>query len=518
MVSSAREWPEANLIHRAALAATLVVTLAHGLVLSTYEAAAQDEERLSAKQQEKQRTQAIQFNKALSELIEQNPEGARNAAKFNIQEFGREAPAAEGVGVTAEQLLKLTEEPEEAPKPVRKVAEKRVEDKPKHTRAFAPSGLLGRGDAAKKQNKLEAAPVVVRLHDTVRDSVQHDAVQPGQDVADEEPAVVKAAAPEVPRVQAPIKEKAEVKEKAKEKVDGATTWEPKRDSLPAKLVSVVKPEREVPKAAPRQIQIAKVEHPPKAAVVPKKVTFEKRTIVAKQSSQQNGLVSFKPAPSSKPEIGEKRIIVPFASAQPRNSAAPPTALAFSSASRSAASSSAAPLSMTRVEADKDGSDDSPTTVQFVTEKVRDEKQVPIVEERTAMPKRQIQADVKVERAAEQPKIVEPKIKVLNRDRISQPALLQASAEPAFVPARTVRHVDSSRVHPKFSALDDDEPLATVAVQRASVRTGPGYTSSALMVVTEGERFPIEMRGSVWTMVVLKSGVKAWLPSAALSFE
>lgn len=60
------------------------------------------------------------------------------------------------------------------------------------------------------------------------------------------------------------------------------------------------------------------------------------------------------------------------------------------------------------------------------------------------------------------------------------------------------------------------PVATVIVQKLSLKVGPSASSSTLMHVNEGTRLPIEGSQGSWYRVVAPSGARAWIPSAGVT--
>lgn len=60
------------------------------------------------------------------------------------------------------------------------------------------------------------------------------------------------------------------------------------------------------------------------------------------------------------------------------------------------------------------------------------------------------------------------------------------------------------------------PVATVIVQKLSLKVGPNASSSTLMHVNEGTRLPIEGSQGGWYRVVAPSGARAWIPAAGVT--
>lgn len=61
------------------------------------------------------------------------------------------------------------------------------------------------------------------------------------------------------------------------------------------------------------------------------------------------------------------------------------------------------------------------------------------------------------------------------------------------------------------------PIATVAVEKANLRTGPGLNNSPLMAVSKGTRLVIEERIGEWYRIVAPTGERAWISSEVVLF-
>jgi hypothetical protein len=64
---------------------------------------------------------------------------------------------------------------------------------------------------------------------------------------------------------------------------------------------------------------------------------------------------------------------------------------------------------------------------------------------------------------------------------------------------------------------EDLPIATVIVDKANLRTGPGTENSALMSVSKGTRLVVETRNGSWYRVFAPNGARAWVTGDVLSF-
>jgi hypothetical protein len=87
--------------------------------------------------------------------------------------------------------------------------------------------------------------------------------------------------------------------------------------------------------------------------------------------------------------------------------------------------------------------------------------------------------------------------------------LPAPAQPVSAP------VDS--VIPKLSADAIDVQVATISVEKADLRLGPGKNHSALMSLRKGSRLAIEARQGEWYRVFAPNGQRAWIHSSLVRF-
>jgi FtsZ-binding cell division protein ZapB len=70
---------------------------------------------------------------------------------------------------------------------------------------------------------------------------------------------------------------------------------------------------------------------------------------------------------------------------------------------------------------------------------------------------------------------------------------------------------------KPPAANTDMHVATVAVDKADLRLGPGKNHSALMAVPRGSRLVIETRQGEWYRVFAPSGERAWIQAGMVLF-
>lgn len=70
---------------------------------------------------------------------------------------------------------------------------------------------------------------------------------------------------------------------------------------------------------------------------------------------------------------------------------------------------------------------------------------------------------------------------------------------------------------KPPAANTEMPVATVAVDKADLRLGPGKNHSALMAVPRGSRLVVETRQGEWYRVFAPSGERAWIQAGMVLF-
>lgn len=79
--------------------------------------------------------------------------------------------------------------------------------------------------------------------------------------------------------------------------------------------------------------------------------------------------------------------------------------------------------------------------------------------------------------------------------------------------------DSQRIIPDVAppAPSENLQVATVAVEKAELRLGPGKNHSALMTIPRGSRLAVEVRQGEWYRVFAPSGERAWIHSSLVRF-
>ncbi len=87
------------------------------------------------------------------------------------------------------------------------------------------------------------------------------------------------------------------------------------------------------------------------------------------------------------------------------------------------------------------------------------------------------------------------------------AAVQPAAQPAPKPAEDVKPPSRST----------DMQIATITVDKADLRVGPGKNNSALMTLRRGSRLAVEERQGEWYRVFAPNGQRAWIQSSLVSF-
>lgn len=87
-----------------------------------------------------------------------------------------------------------------------------------------------------------------------------------------------------------------------------------------------------------------------------------------------------------------------------------------------------------------------------------------------------------------------------------PATPRSYREPA--PVNTLRTSQKSTT---------DMQIATVIVDKANLRTGPGLKNSPLMSVGKGTRLAVEHRVGEWYRVIAPTGTRAWVSTEVIAF-
>jgi hypothetical protein len=102
-----------------------------------------------------------------------------------------------------------------------------------------------------------------------------------------------------------------------------------------------------------------------------------------------------------------------------------------------------------------------------------------------------------------------------------------------VPAPSITNEASrANLKPTFSGYEERQPtasdvappsqtqnlqVATVAVEKAELRLGPGKNHSALMTIPRGSRLAVEVRQGEWYRVFAPTGERAWIQSGLVRF-
>ena len=105
----------------------------------------------------------------------------------------------------------------------------------------------------------------------------------------------------------------------------------------------------------------------------------------------------------------------------------------------------------------------------------------------------------------------------NRASLGRTAL-PAAAQPSSVVAPVVAkaRAESPAIEPT-PASSADLTIATVDVEKAELRLGPGKNHSALMTVAKGSRLAVEARQGEWLRVFAPNGQRAWVQSKLVTF-
>jgi len=83
-------------------------------------------------------------------------------------------------------------------------------------------------------------------------------------------------------------------------------------------------------------------------------------------------------------------------------------------------------------------------------------------------------------------------------------------------SRRTSTVPGRNLPEKSAAADPDMLIATVTVDKANLRTGPGTDNSPLMTVARGTRLAVETRQGEWYRVISPTGARAWVSSDVIS--
>ncbi len=101
---------------------------------------------------------------------------------------------------------------------------------------------------------------------------------------------------------------------------------------------------------------------------------------------------------------------------------------------------------------------------------------------------------------------------LGRASVNAPPPHPGTSAPAVAKAR----MDAPHIEPTPSS-SADLTIATVDVEKAELRLGPGKNHSALMTVAKGSRLAVEARQGEWLRVFAPNGQRAWVQSKVVAF-
>lgn len=105
----------------------------------------------------------------------------------------------------------------------------------------------------------------------------------------------------------------------------------------------------------------------------------------------------------------------------------------------------------------------------------------------------------------------------NRASLGRPSSTtsrNSGAESAPLVAKT--RLDAPHIEPT-PASSADLTIATVDVEKAELRLGPGKNHSSLMTVAKGSRLAVEARQGEWLRVFAPNGQRAWIQSQLVTF-
>lgn len=108
---------------------------------------------------------------------------------------------------------------------------------------------------------------------------------------------------------------------------------------------------------------------------------------------------------------------------------------------------------------------------------------------------------------------------LSKYSIPMPAAREADRQhpPAASRESDTRGRASANTEVAAPSGGNSLPVATVVVEKADLRLGPGRNNSALMSVSKGSRLLVEARQGEWYRVFAPSGERAWVNSSAVIF-
>jgi hypothetical protein len=80
-----------------------------------------------------------------------------------------------------------------------------------------------------------------------------------------------------------------------------------------------------------------------------------------------------------------------------------------------------------------------------------------------------------------------------------------------------QRIASSAVRPLAPSSTNEMLVATVMVDKANLRTGPGKNNSPVMSISKGTRLAIETRSGEWYRVITPTGARAWVAADVVAF-
>jgi len=106
----------------------------------------------------------------------------------------------------------------------------------------------------------------------------------------------------------------------------------------------------------------------------------------------------------------------------------------------------------------------------------------------------------------------------DRNRQSLSRLTGSSSSLAGQNTQARASISERRIDaPSERAPSSEMPIATVNVDNANLRTGPGLNNSPLMTVSKGTRLTVETRQGDWYRVISPTGARAWVASSVIAF-
>ncbi len=83
--------------------------------------------------------------------------------------------------------------------------------------------------------------------------------------------------------------------------------------------------------------------------------------------------------------------------------------------------------------------------------------------------------------------------------------------------KVVKRPDPLLTEEQAQKTSEEMPIATVLVDKANLRAGPGLANSPIMSVNKGTRLSVETRSGDWYRVVAPTGERAWISSDTVAF-